>query len=131
MRNQYGAGTVTNSLRQLGTLELRRVDIFSPVWSARYGYPFPSASLSGNGLNIAGSFSCVDQGAAIKGSGSIYAIGGGYIDVDGNNGRHRLHLGSCSRIESTSELPVIGQQIAYTAVASHADGYNLHQATCW
>ena len=131
MRNQYGAGTVTNSLRQLGTLELRRVDIFSEVWSARYGYPFPGASLGGNGLDISGSFSCVDQGETVKGRGSIYAIGAGYIEVDSGHGRSRLNLGSCSRIESTSELPVIGQQIAYTAVASHADGYNLHQATCW
>ena len=62
LRNQYGSGNATPSLRQLGTLELRRVDIFSNVWSARYGYPFSGEALQGSQLAISGSFSCVDNG---------------------------------------------------------------------
>lgn len=82
-------------------------------------------------MNISGSFSCVDGGSSIKGYGRIYEIGADYLGVEGDGIRSKLNLGSCSRVESVSELPVIGQNIAYTAVSSHADGYNLHQATCW
>lgn len=131
LRNQYGAGNATPSLRQLGSLELRRVDIFSNVWSARYGYPFPESALGGSDLTISGSFSCVDGGNSLKGYGTIYEIGADFIGVETDGIKSKLHLGSCSRVESVSELPIIGQNIAYTAVSSYADGYNLHQATCW
>lgn len=131
MRAQYGAGTVSTSLRQLGTLELRRADIFGPVWSARYGYPFPSSSMGGSDLGISGSFSCLNPGAAQKGSGVITGIGANYIEVNTGKSNQKFNLGSCSRIESTSELPTVGQNIAYIGVPSSAQGYNLYQATCW
>ena len=115
----------------MGTLELRRVDIFSPVWAARYGYPFPSASLGGNDLAIGGSFSCLSPSEAQKGYGKIYDIGADYIGIDTGKGKHHFSLGSCSRIESVSELPTIGQNVAYIGVPSSAQGYNLYQATCW
>lgn len=102
LRAQYGAGTVTPSLRQLGTVELRRVDIFSPVWGARYGYPFPSSSLGGSGTSISGSFSCLNPSAAQKGYGKIYEVGSDYIGVQSGSDKYKFSLGACSRVESTS-----------------------------
>ena len=128
LRDQYGQGINPGNV---GTLELRRVDIFGQVWSARYGYPFPSSSLGGSGLNVAGSFSCLNPSLARKGYGTISEVGADYIGVSTGSGNVRLNLGSCSRVESVSELPIVGQNIAYNGVPSGADGYNLYQATCW
>lgn len=82
-------------------------------------------------MNLAGSFSCINSGNGAKGFGRIEEIGADYIGIKTDAGKAKLRLGSCSRVESVSELPTIGQNIAYTAVQSGAQGYNLLQATCW
>lgn len=128
LRNQYGAGTVSESLRQLGTFEFKRAEIFGQVWSARYGAPFPSSSLGGSDSSFSGKFSCLNPNLSQQGAGKITEIGADFIRTSGG---HRLNLGSCSRVESTTSLPTIGQNIAYKGVPSGAQGYNLYQATCW
>lgn len=115
-----------------GDVTLNGVDIFSPAWTDRFGYPFPGTSLGGDSFDIAGSFNCLNPSQASRGSGKIAAVGADYIDVDLQGGvRGRFHLGSCTRLEATSQLPIIGQNIAYVGVPSGADGYNLYQASCW
>ena len=101
------------------------------VWSAAFGYPFTQSSFTGTNLDIAGSFNCLNPSSAQKGYGTITEIGADYIGVQTSSGRQRFNLGSCSRLESVSELPTIGQNIAYVGVPSSADGYNLYQASCW
>jgi len=131
LRNQYGAGTVTPSLRQLGSIELRRVDIFGPVCTAQFGFPFTGGSLDGNGLSLSGSFNCLNPNSVTNGYGTISGISADRITVSTGQGSASLRLGSCSRIESTSQLPTIGQTIAFKAVGSLAQGYNLYSATCY
>ena len=41
-----------------------------------------------------------------------------------------IHEFNCSRIESTTEVPKVGQNFFYTAVPSGADGYNIYTASC-
>ena len=48
-----------------------------------------------------------------------------------SSGQARFNLGACTRLESTSELPTIGQTLGYTAVGSSAQGYNLYSGTCY
>ena len=129
LHSQYGTNVRVN-LR--GNVRLNRVNILGKTWVEKHGYPFSDSSLGGDSFDIAGSFNCLTPSRSVKGAGQIYDIGADYIGVQMQDGtKARFGLGSCSRIESTSELPTIGQNIAYVAVPSAADGYNLYQASCW
>ena len=130
LRSQYGTNVRVPNVR--GNVQLRRVNILGKTWIEKNGYPFSESSLGGDSFDIAGSFNCLAPSRSIRGSGQITDIGADYIGVRMEDGSSsRFSLGSCSRIESTSELPTIGQNIAYVAVPSSADGYNLYQASCW
>lgn len=131
LQEQYGTNIRAPSN---GQVQLQRVNILGKTWVDKFGYPFPDSSLGGNADNfdIAGSFNCLTPSRSIKGSGQIFEIGSDYIGVQMQDGqRVQFGLGTCTRIESTSSLPTIGQNIAYVAVPSGAQGYNLYQASCY
>lgn len=130
LHQQYGTNIRAPQLSQ--NVRLQQVNIFDGRWVDLYGYPVPDASLGGDSFDIAGSFGCLSPSRAVKAGGTITDIGADYIGVSGYDGSsHRLNLASCSRVESTSELPTVGQNIAYVGVPSGAQGYNLYQASCW
>ena len=113
-------------------MSLNRVNILGRTWVDKFGYPFADSALGGDGFDIAGSFNCLTPSRTVRGSGTISSISANNIGVQMENGdTFQFALGSCSRIESVSELPTIGQQISYVAVPSSAQGYNLYQATCY
>ena len=88
--------------------------------------------MGGETFDIAGSFNCLTPSRSVRGQGTITSINSDSIGVRMNDGStFQFGLGTCSRIESTSSLPTIGMNIAYVAVPSSADGYNLYQATCY
>jgi len=133
LQEQYGTNIRAPNVNG-GQVSLQRVNILGKTWVDKFGYPFAQSSLGGNGdnFNIAGSFNCLTPSKAVKGSGTIYDVGADYIGVQTQDGqRAKFALGTCSRIESTSSLPTIGQNIAYVAVPSSAQGYNLYQASCY
>lgn len=97
LRNLYGRNIVVPAVN--GNVLFNRVDIFGAPWSGAFGYPFGSGAFGGNDLSLTGSFSCLNPGALVTGSGTISAIGGNWIEaLDGNGGRNRFNLGSCSRL---------------------------------
>ena len=98
-----------------------RVDIFSPIWTAKYGFP-----------PVIGDFSCAASGSHVSGQGTITGISADGFTIRHSDGHEmRLHAKDCSRIESVTKLPKIGQNLAFRAVASSAGGYNIVGATCW
>lgn len=113
-----------------GDLRLHSLNIFDKKWTAKYGYPVVNTSLKSGGLTFPGSFSCLNSAHAKHGYGKIAAIGADYIDVQEGKHKRRMHLGTCTRIESVYETPKIGQGIYFEAEPSSADGYNLLAATC-
>ena len=131
LRTQYGSTIRAPSLTR--DVQLRPVSVFSTQWISAFGYPFSDASMGGDdGFDISGSFQCLNPSKAVKGGGKITEIGADYIGITNYDGhKQRFSLASCSRVESTSELPTVGQNIAYNGVPSSAGGYNLYQATCW
>lgn len=129
LQAQYGTNIRTPIQ---GDVRLQTVNILGKTWTDKFGYPFSQTSLGGDGFDIAGSFNCLTPSKTVKGSGTIVGISGDSIGVRMQDGQtFQFALGSCSRIESTSSLPTIGQNIAYIGVPSSAQGYNLYQASCW
>lgn len=114
-----------------GNVNLYRVDIFSGTWVAQYGYPFGASAFTSNDLSLSGDFSCLNPSSAVTGHGTIRSISANSISVSTDNGPLNFRLGACSRIESATKVPRVGQNFAYRAVPSFAGGYNLYGGTCW
>ena len=130
IHNAYGKSVKVPSVR--GDVHFRRVDVFGPAYTSKYGYPYPEKALHGNELAIKGSFGCLAPSSCKKGYGTISAIEAEYIYATNSDGRkQKFKVGTCSRIESTTEVPKIGQNFYWSAVPSGADGYNLYTASCW
>lgn len=129
LRNLYGRNIVVPAVN--GNVLFNRVDIFGAPWVGAFGYPFGSGAFGGNDLSLTGSFSCLNPGALVTGSGTISAIGGGWIEaLDGNGSKNRFSLGSCSRLESTKKLPAVGQKFYWSGVPG-GSGFNLYAGSCF
>lgn len=130
LRNLYGQNTAVPSVA--GDVLLNRVDIFGQSWVGAFGYPFqPSAFGQGNDLAIGGSFGCLNPTSVVSGSGVITAIGPNYIDASTGQGQsQRFGLGSCSRLESTSKLPAVGQKFYWSGVPG-GSMTNLYTGSCF
>lgn len=97
VQRSYGRQTRNNQKE----LRFTSVDIFSSVWTSKFGYPFPKGNLGGdsNNFDIAGSFGCLNPSRAVNGLGRIHAINSDYIEIDNEEGyRSQLYLSSCSRL---------------------------------
>jgi len=128
LRALYGSNVVLPAVN--GDVLFNRVDIFGTTWVGAFGYPFGQSALGGNDLSLGGSFNCLNPNALVTGSGTITAIGADWVECgDGNGGRRRLSLGSCSRLESTHSLPAIGQKFYWSGVPA-GSGFNLYAGTC-
>ena len=129
IHNAYGKSVKVAAVR--GDVHFRRVDVFGPAYTNKYGYPF-AGNLDGNELSFKNDFSCLNPSAARHGYGTISAIEAEYIHVSSHDGRKiRFRVGACSRIEAITDVPKVGQNFYYTGVPSGADGYNLYAASCW
>ena len=94
------------------------------------GYPAVFNSKGGSD-DFSGNFSCLNHSASVTGYGTITNIGADYIEAKDNKGRNnRYHFSACSRVESATATPQVGQGFYYEAVPSSADGFNLIAASC-
>jgi len=118
---------------------LQVVDPFSQIWTAKFGYPsFVAGSVGGAGGAV-GTASCLGGGllgsagsSGSSGLGVIANITSDGIQVRNSKGELvNLSIGGCSRLESTSSLPSVGQNIAWRGTPSSAGGYSIYGATCW
>lgn len=129
LRNLYGRNVVLPAVN--GDVLFNRVDIFGAPWVGAFGYPFGNASLGGADLAIGGSFGCTSPAQVVSGFGTISGVGSNWIEALGNNGaKTRFSLGSCSRLESTKNLPVVGQKFYWSGVPA-ASGFNLYSGSCF
>lgn len=122
--NAYGQSVGAPQLRTSGDYRLQVVDPFSRAWTSKFG-----VSAGGAG----GDFSCFNgSGSSSSGRGRIQSVSNsGFQVLDANGKSVNLRIGTCSRIESTSEFPAVGQTLAWRGVPSSAGGYNIYSATCW
>lgn len=131
LRNLYGRNVVVPAVN--GNVLFNGVDIFGTDWAGSFGYPFGSGAFEGaqDSLSLAGSFNCLNPGSLVQGAGTIVNIGSNWIDADcGDEGVRRFSLGSCSRLESTQRLPVVGQRFYWSGVPG-SSGYNLYAGSCF
>jgi predicted nucleic acid-binding Zn-ribbon protein len=136
--NAYGQSVRAPQLRTSGDYRLQVVDPFSPVWTAKFGYPSVArgrGSGSGAGWTAgSGDFSCLGSlgGGSSSGSGVITGISNDGFEVKDASGKSAsLRVGSCSRLESTSSLPKVGQSMVWRGAPSSNGGYNIYSGTCW
>ena len=125
--NAYGQSVGAPQLRTSGDYRLQIVDPFSPAWTSKFGFPWSQGAANGS------DFACWNSaGSTQSGRGKIQSVSNnGFQVLDANGKSVNLRIGSCSRVESTSQLPTVGQTMAWRGVPSSAGGYNIYSATCW
>lgn len=75
-------------------------------------------------------FSCLNPSRVVKGYGVINKIEHDYIQARNSDGRNmKFKLGTCTRLESTEDIPKVGQHFFYSAVPSY-NGYQLYSGSC-
>ena len=123
----YGQSVGSPQLRTSGDYRLQVVDPFSRAWTSKFGFPWTQGAASGS------DFACWNSAnSSSSGRGRIQSINNnGFSVLDGNGKTVNLRVGSCSRVESTTVLPEVGQTLAWRGVPSSAGGYNIYTATCW
>lgn len=62
-----------------GDIAFTRVDIFSPQWAGKYGYPMSKAAFNNEDFSFAGSFGCNNPNMLSTGYGTISSIGADFI----------------------------------------------------
>lgn len=130
LRNLYGTSVAVPN-NNSGDILFNRVDIFGNNWVGAFGYPFVSDALQGNDFSIGGSFGCLNPNSVVTGSGTITAVGSNYIDCNTSDGNKiRMGLGACSRLESTHQLPAVGQKFYYSGVPQ-GNNFNLYTGSCF
>lgn len=89
----------------------------------------PSYSVpSGNLYN----FQCNNPGTQVTGSGTIYSVQPGMIQVNTNNGLTNLRLSGCSNLESIRQNQILGQNdnIYFRGYSAGGSTINLQSLTC-
>ena len=107
-------------------------DIFSPLWTSTFGYPFVAQDFNTADNSFASDFGCLNPSALQSGQGVIKSVQGNHVQVTNSAGSNiSLNLGACSRIESATKVPRPGQNAVFKGVPSTAGGYNVYALTCW
>lgn len=138
IQNAYGQSVGAPQLRTGDDYRLQLVDPFSSIWTAKFGYPSAatgpgSSSWAPGAVGGAGrNFSCLSNTSASTGKGTITGVANDGITIKDANGKSvKMGWSTCSRIESTTQVPQVGQSMAWRGVPSSAGGYNIYSATCW
>lgn len=136
--NAYGQRVAAPGLRTGADYRLKVVDPFSAIWTSKFGYPNAVGGATrggaGAGAGAAGfkSFSCLPTGSTSSGSGVINKISGTGIEIKDAKGNNvSLNIGACSRMESTTSVPQVGQNLVWRGAPSSNGGFDLFGATCY
>ena len=107
-------------------------NIFSQVWTDAFGYPFVLSDFNTADNSFVNDFNCLNPSLLQSNQGTITNISSRKITVRSPSGNtQNLNLGACTRIESATRVPQVGQNIAFKGVPSSAGGYNVYAASCW
>ena len=107
-------------------------NIFSAVWTSAFGYPFVLSDFNTSDNSFANDFNCLNPSQLQSSQGTITGISAHSMNVRGNNGNtYNLNLGACTRIESATRVPQVGQTAVFKGVPSSAGGYNVYAVSCW
>lgn len=107
-------------------------NIFAPQWTSTFGYPFVTGAFQTADNSFSGDFGCLNPSALQSGQGKVASINGNTLNLNVSNGQTvSLHLGACTRVESATSVPKVGQNAVFKGVPSSAGGYNVYAVTCW
>lgn len=127
IQSAYGQSVWAPSLRTTGDYRLQVVDPFSAQWTSKFGFP---AVGSGSG-SVSGNGSCFSGRGSASGRGVISSISNqGFVVKDAQGNNVNLGIVSCSRIESTTSTPSVGQTMFWAGEPSGNGGYSIRSATC-
>lgn len=105
--------------------------ILSKSWSAAYGNPYDVSAISqSTDFSFQEDFNCLAPSSLQTGNGIIQKIESKRIIVDVNGTSVSLNLSACSRIESTANLPGVGQKIIWRGNPASSSSYNVYRASC-
>jgi len=125
IQSAYGQSVWAPSLRTSGDYRLQVVDPFSPAWTSKFGY---SNVFSGSGSGLG---SCFTGRGSSSGRGVISSISNtGFVVKDAQGNNVNLSINPCSRIESTTAIPSVGQTAFWAGEPSGNGGYSIKSVTC-
>ena len=107
------------------------VSIFDPIWTGTFGYPFVIGDFSTADNTLGRDFGCLNPSAMQSGQGTIVQISGAVLHLNDNGQDIKLNLGACTRIETATRVPQVGQTAIFKGVPSLAGGYNVYAMTCY
>lgn len=107
------------------------ISILDSLWRNNFGNPYEADSFATTReFAFNEDFNCLNPSSLETGSGIITNIGKKFVEVDNSGKKSRLNLGACSRMESTSQLPKVGQKIYYRGRQVQRGEYNLYRGSC-
>lgn len=129
LQNAYGKSVKVPALR--GDIHFEKVDIFGAPWTNKFGYPLVDTSFEGKDFSF-GDFHCLNPSLVEKGYGTIDSVEKGTIYATSHSGKkQKFHVGACSRIESTYDLPKAGQNFYWRGVPETDGCFKLYSASCF
>ena len=106
--------------------------IFSKVWTDAFGYPFVLSDFNSSDNSFVNDFNCLNPSQLQSNQGTVTGISSRSMTVrDASGNTQNLNLGACTRIESATRVPQVGQNVAFKGVPSSAGGYNVYAVSCW
>ena len=126
------AYNITEKSEVTETFTITPCTILDHTWSSAYGNPYGVDSFSkSRDFSFNEDFNCLSPSTLESHSGVIKAIASKYMQVELLDGNLvRLHLGACSRLESTKSLPEVGQKIIWRGNLVSPVNYNVYRASC-
>ena len=127
------AYSITPSTPSLSSyITFKTIDIFDSAWSQAFGLAFDESELAQtHSFSFASDFNCLNPSSVVSNTGKIVKISHNFITVSlEDNSSTKLRLGACSRLESTSSLPKIGQQIYWKGNLKN-NIYEVYSASCY
>lgn len=101
-------------------------------WGNAYGSPYsPASYVQTKDFSFNEDFNCLASSNSLEsGYGLIKNINKKYIDIDIQGKACKLNLGACSRMDSTDQLPKVGQRIYYRGQRTSKTDINLYKGSC-
>jgi hypothetical protein len=113
------------------SFSLTTYHILSGIWKRTYGEVFDDNSIAHtNEFSFEEDFNCLNPSTLEVGFGRILSVSGKTIRVRTTIGEMLLKLSPCSRIESSSVLPRVGQRIYWKANQIEPRIMEVYAATC-
>mgnify|MGYP000865136869 FL=1 len=110
------------TLKLPSQIKFSQINIMDSQWQSSYGLPYDLLSFANaKDFSFSSDFNCLNPSSLKSGYGTITTIGSKFIEFTNGSGEiNKLKLGTCTRLETTSLLPGVGQTIYWRGTASES-----------